>query len=121
MPNRSGHARTWFRPRGHCVIALSRGLLSVQRVSGLQKSAPATALRALDDNDLLEADRLGALLAAALDEVDGRGLPVHATLGDDLARYFIVTPPSNSARVQDLRAAASVRFQSLYGDTVSSW
>ncbi len=121
MRNRPGNARTLYRPRGHCVIALSRGLLSVQRVSGSRKSSPVDAHRVLGDADLLEADRLGALLAAALDEVDGRGLPVHATLGDDLVRYFIVTPPSNSARVQDLRAAASVRFQSLYGDTVSNW
>jgi hypothetical protein len=121
MRNRPGNVRSLFRSRGHCVIALSRGLLSVQRVSGSKKSAPVEAHRTLDKADLLEADKLGVLLGAALDEVDGRGLPVHATFGDDLARYFIVTPPSNSARVQDLRAAASVRFQSLYGDTVSSW
>jgi hypothetical protein len=121
MRNRSVSARTWFKPRGHCVIALSRDLLSVQRVSGSRKSAPVFSHRALDGVDLLEADRLGALLAAALDEVEGRGLPVQATLGDDLARYFIVTPPSNSARVLDLRAAASVRFHSLYGEAVSGW
>jgi hypothetical protein len=121
MRNRVANALRVFRPRGHCVIALSRDRLSVQRVSGSRKSAPVYAHRALDGADLFEADRLGALLAAALDEIEGKGLPVHATLGDDLARYFIVTPPPNSARVQDLRAAASVRFLSLYGDTISSW
>ncbi|HTJ95078.1 MAG TPA: hypothetical protein VL424_18445 [Pararobbsia sp.] len=90
-------------------------------MNGSRSAAPVELQRALESADLLEADRLGALLGAALDEVDAQGLPTHVTLADDLARYFIVTPPANSARVHDLRAAASVRFQSLYGDMASGW
>ena len=50
-----------------------------------------------------------------------RGAPIHVTLADDLVRYFIVTPPANVGRAQDLRAAASVRFQALYGSAAASW
>ncbi|MDC6127613.1 Lrp/AsnC family transcriptional regulator, partial [Burkholderia gladioli] len=40
---------------------------------------------------------------------------------DELARYFIVTPADNSRRLQDLRAAAEVRLQMLYGDDPVRW
>ncbi|WP_193567047.1 hypothetical protein [Paraburkholderia azotifigens] len=66
-------------------------------------------------------DMLAALIASALDQAGGIGLPVHVTLGDELVRYFMVTPPANAARMQDLRAAVAVRFQTLYGDTVAAW
>jgi hypothetical protein len=66
-------------------------------------------------------DELAAPIASALDAAGGARLPVHATFGDDLVRYFIVTPPSNAARMQDLRTAADVRFQMLYGESTSAW
>jgi len=41
---------------------------------------------------------------------------MRVTLSDDLARLFMVTPPQNSARLHDIKAAAAMRFQTLYGD-----
>ncbi|RKP46471.1 hypothetical protein [Trinickia fusca] len=59
---------------------------------------------------------ISAVLAAV-----GRGLPLHATLSDEIVRYFMVTPPANNLRMQDLRGAADMRFQTLYGESVVPW
>jgi hypothetical protein len=64
---------------------------------------------------------MGASLSAVLADVGCRGLPVHVLLADDLVRYFMVTPPSNAAGMTDLRSAAEVRFEGLYGDSVAPW
>jgi hypothetical protein len=114
-----------LRPRGHCRLVLSRDAVSVRRV-GASRTSAAVVERPLGvpDEDLPDAvapDARAAQIAAALDEAGGNGLPVYVTLGDDLVRYFIVTPPANGARMQDLRAAAAVRFQTLYGDAAAAW
>lgn len=112
---------TWRWRRGHCRLGLSRDAVSVLRMDASRKAAPVLADRPLPDLPGAAPDALAEPIAAALDGAGGKGLPVYATLGDDLVRYFIVTPPSNSARMQDLRAAAAVRFQMLYGEPASTW
>jgi hypothetical protein len=112
--------------RGHCRLALSRGALAVlcvdvPRLGKARKTAPRVAQRLLPDVTMTAPDQLAAQIAAAIDEAGGSGLPVYATFSDELVRYFIVTPPDNSARMQDLRAAAGVRFQMLYGEPASAW
>jgi hypothetical protein len=42
-------------------------------------------------------------------------------VADAWARYFMVTPPRNAARLDDCRAAAELRFQGLYGEAASGW
>ncbi|CAM2139363.1 conserved protein of unknown function [Pararobbsia alpina] len=121
MLKRLARAVSRFRPRGHCVITVSREGVSAHRVQSARRPGQVVAFRALGRPEDAEADALAALLVSAIDEVDGRGLLMHVTVSDDLARYFIVTPPANSARVQDLRAAASIRFQTLYGDSDARW
>jgi hypothetical protein len=107
--------------RGHCRLGLSREGVSVRRMGASRKSTPVLAERPLPDPGEAAPDVLAGQIEAALDAAGGSGLPVYVTLGDDLVRYFIVTPPGNSARMQDLRAAAAVRFQVLYGESVSAW
>ena len=109
------------RLRGHCRLDLSRDAVSVLRVGASRKSAPVAVERPLSGLDVAAPDALAAQIADALDAAGGSRLPVYATLGDDLVRYFIVTPPVNGARMQDLRAAASVRFQVLYGEPAAGW
>jgi hypothetical protein len=46
---------------------------------------------------------------------------MRVTLADDLVRYFCVKPPSNAASLHDLRAAAAMRFQVLYGESPAGW
>jgi hypothetical protein len=110
---------TWLR--GHCRLGLSREAVSVLRLGAARKSAPCVAERPLTDIAAATPDALAAQIAAALDEAGAGGVPLYATFGDDLVRYFIVTPPGNAARIQDLRAAAAVRFQMLYGEPASAW
>lgn len=112
-------ALPWLR--GHCRVALSRESVSVVRVGARRKAASVVAQRPLADWHTASSDALAAPIAAALEAAGGGGLPVHATIVDDLVRYFIVTPPGNSGRLQDLRAAAAVRFQVLYGEPASAW
>ncbi len=112
--------------RGHCRLGLSRGAVSVLRMDKgrlgtANKPAPRVAERLLSGLATAAPDELAAHIGAALEEAGGGGLPVYATFGDDLVRYFIVTPPANGARMQDLRAAAGARFQMLYGESASAW
>lgn len=109
--------KMWLR--GQCHLDVSRERVSVVRLNRSRKAAPVVVNQPLIAN--APADALAAHIAAALDAAGVHRMAVHATLGDDLARYFIVTPPANGASMQDLRAAASVRFQLLYGDPLSDW
>jgi hypothetical protein len=110
--------------RGRCRLGLSRQAVSALRTQGASKAAPIVAERSLPDflglNDGAP-EAWAKPIAEALAAVGAARLPVHVTLGDDLVRYFIVTPPANSASMRDLRAAAVVRFQMLYGEPVSAW
>lgn len=110
-----------LRPRGHCELSVSREGLSIRCAGASRKHASALLERPLTMFGGETPDALAAQIAIALDEAGASGLPVHATLGDDLARYFIVTPPANGASMQDLRAAVSVRFDMLYGESGASW
>ncbi|CAE6971227.1 hypothetical protein R69608_07517 [Paraburkholderia nemoris] len=110
-----------IRPRGHCWLGLSRETVAVRHEGASRRSTPMLAEAPLPDLRGAAPDTLAVPIAAALAAAGGNGLPVYATLADNLVRYFIVTPPDNSARMQDLRAAATVRFQLLYGETISAW
>lgn len=46
---------------------------------------------------------------------------LRAVVRDDCARYFVVEPPDNARRVNDLKLAARLRFEGLYGDTPADW
>ncbi|HEY4351169.1 MAG TPA: hypothetical protein VGN31_08070, partial [Paraburkholderia sp.] len=113
--------------RGVCRIGLSRDGVAVLRTNvavsrKTSASAPVLAERSLRGMASgATPDELAALIGGALDEAGCSGLPIHATFGDDLVRYFIVTPPPNGTRVQDLRTAAEVRFQMLYGESAAAW
>lgn len=58
---------------------------------------------------------------STLAETSPAGLSLSVILSDDLVRLFMVTPPQNAARLQDLIAAANLRFQSLYGEAPHDW
>jgi hypothetical protein len=110
-----------IRTRGHCLLGLSRETVSVRHVGTSRKSTPVLVEVPLLDLHGAMPDTLAVQIAAALSAAGSNGLPVYATLADNLVRYFIVTPPGNSARMQDLRAAVAVRFQVLYGEPVPAW
>jgi hypothetical protein len=113
--------------RGVCRIGLSRDGVAVLRTTATASRKAAASAPVLAERSLRATspdatpDELAAAIGSALDEAGCAGLPIHATFGDDLVRYFIVTPPPNGTRVQDLRTAAEVRFQMLYGESSAAW
>lgn len=66
-------------------------------------------------------DAIANALRALLGELGATGWPVSFVLADELTRMWRVTPPPGAARMADLEAAASLRFQSLYGEPPSAW
>lgn len=104
-----------------CRLDVGRTLVVARRESGAQKRSAATAHRSMADCLDLASDELRASISAVLGDIGCRGLPVRALLDDDVVRYFMVTPPSNAASMSDLRSAADVRFEGLYGEPVAPW
>ena len=72
-----------------------------------------------DSSDPLRA--AGSLLRETLQAHAVRGLLARIVLCDTLVRLFMVTPPRNAARLQDTRAAAEMRFGTLYDDAPAQW
>jgi hypothetical protein len=42
-------------------------------------------------------------------------------LPDECVRFFMVTPPHNMRNLQDCRAAAEMRFRTLYDESITDW
>jgi hypothetical protein len=67
------------------------------------------------------ADRIADQLRTLLTQTGCQHLPAHIIVADAWVRYFMVTPPHNTQRIADCRAAAEMRFQTLYGDAHDGW
>jgi hypothetical protein len=93
-------------PWGGKSTILANHALNVDHAPGAPLTETASRLVAQIDVDF----------RTAFAETPSAGLPVRVVLSDDLARLFMVTPPQNSARLHDIKAATSMRFQMLYGD-----
>ena len=66
-------------------------------------------------------DAIANALRALLGEQDVAGWPAGIVLADELTRMWRVTPPPGATRLDDMEAAAGLRFQSLYGEAPSAW
>ena len=99
----------------------ARGAVLRRAAHGWQQRFATVAELAWDADPSLDAaafvERCAPLFAG------GRcaGLPLSVRFGATQARLFMVTPPSNLARLGDLRAAAAQRLHALYGDGVDGW
>jgi hypothetical protein len=49
------------------------------------------------------------------------GALLSTLLGDECVRYFVVEPPGNARSTSDLRLAAGLRMEMLYGDAPADW
>ncbi len=111
--------------RASLRIGLSRNGIALLRTSGWRH--PVTALladMALEDDPAapeLTAAQVGGRLDALLSASPSADLPVRVILADAWVRLFMVTPPHNTVRLSDCRAAAEMRFQALYGDPTAVW
>ncbi|USX25491.1 hypothetical protein NHH73_23360 [Oxalobacteraceae bacterium OTU3CINTB1] len=66
-------------------------------------------------------DAIANALRALLGEQDVGGWPASIVLAEELTRMWRVTPPPGATRLDDMEAAAGLRFQSLYGEAPSAW
>lgn len=66
-------------------------------------------------------DLMGARLRQVLFDAECKKLPVTVVFSDVFFRMWMVTPPQNVSSFSDCQAAASSRFLSLYGETMSDW
>lgn len=73
------------------------------------------------DPEHFSVDSLSVKLDKALSQIDFPGVRAKIVLADDMVRYFMVTPPSNTARLEDCKAAAQMRFQTLHGESAANW
>ena len=60
-------------------------------------------------------------LSEALTEISCRRAITEVVLADQWVRYFSVTPPQNLTRLDDCRLAATMRFQTLFGEPAERW
>jgi len=103
-------------------IGLTRDAMAIMvRGAGPRAQTTVLAELALADDIAHQPPNLSKLCSDALDNANYRQLPLHVILDDSLARLFLVTPPQNVSRMQDLQAAAAMRFHSLFGDAPSDW
>lgn len=103
-------------------IGVSRTGITLLKTSGWvrRRTALLSDHVELKDNRL-STERLAAQLDTALTESGCGNLTATVILTDDWARLFMVTPPKNANRLHDCRAAAEMRFQTLYGEPLTAW
>ena len=99
---------------GHAV-----SLLRVSRWRG--EKVTVLAEHAFAPSAAHPVDAIANALRALLGEQDVGGWPVGIVLADELTRMWRVTPPPGATRLDDMEAAAVLRFQSLYGEAPSAW
>jgi hypothetical protein len=98
-------------------LGLTRTSLSLIHMPNGWQRKPVPLLEATLDDPV----GLAEPLAPALAEGRFTGLPLSVTLGDDCVRLFMVEPPKNAISLQDIQAAAAMRFHRLYGDDPGGW
>jgi hypothetical protein len=100
-------------------IGISKRALTIVRCGAFGRNASVLHEARYAEDTPMEV--FGKHCRTALSEQGCAGLPLSITLGDELVRLFMVTPPQNAARMQDLIGAASMRFHSLFGETPRDW
>jgi hypothetical protein len=103
-------------------IGLSKNGITLLRLSGWrQRKQQMLADELLSTEDSLTPQRIAAQIGKLIKESGCEGLPVEVIVSEAWVRNFIVTPPKNCSRLEDCRAAANMRFQTLYGEGLGNW
>jgi len=107
---------------GHLRIGLSKtGMAALHVGGGWRPRATVLAERTFAYGDADLSQSMAQQCGSILNEIACGGMPVDITLSDDWARLLMVAPPQNVARLEDCKAAAAMRFQTLYGGGLSDW
>jgi hypothetical protein len=103
-------------------IGLSRTGASVVRTSGwLQTHNEVVAEWTGSQDECTSPESVINKLGVLLKEVDCQGMPARIIVSDVWVRRWMVVPPHNATSIADCQAAASARFQTLFGDAISGW
>jgi hypothetical protein len=109
------------------VAAHAVSLLRVNRWRGLGRdrgsdsAVTVLAEQAIGPSAAHPFDAIGNALRTLLGEQQVDGWPVAIVLADELTRVWRVAPPPGATRMDDMEAAAGLRFQALYGEPPSAW
>ncbi len=100
-------------------VGLSSTSVTVLRTSGwLRRHREVVADYPIDASSTTQ---LRADLERSLSAARCTGLPTVVVLADGWTRLFLVAPPLHTTCLEDCKAAATRRFQLLYGDTPAQW
>jgi Tfp pilus assembly protein PilN len=108
------------RPGQHLRIGVASDGVAVARTGTWgSRRAQLIAERRIAPTGLL--DEILAALRELLAAAPPGGANVSIVLADELVRMWPVAPPPACARMSDLRAAAAMRFQALFGSPPAGW
>lgn len=103
-------------------IGLSKtGIALLRTRGGWSTEATILADQPLTVSAAMEPERLALQCATILADSQCAGLPLTIILCEEWVRLFMVTPPQNTGKFQDIQAAAAMRFQALYGESINDW
>jgi hypothetical protein len=101
-------------------LGVAADSLALVRTSRWLSAPPAVlAEQRLDPADGEQSLALG--LRRLLADTPAAGAALTVVLADELVRMWQVAPPQAASRMADLRAAAALRFQSLFGAPAAGW
>lgn len=100
-------------------IGLSKTSVSLLRSTGILRRRNDVVGQQLFSS--LSVSEIETELRILLNNTQFRNIPTTVILSDDWVRLFVVTPPGNATRLQDCSAAADMRFQTLYGESMDDW
>ena len=103
-------------------IGLSKTGATVVRTSGwLQTHSEVLAEWAGSQEECASPESVINRLGVLLKDVDCSRMPARIVLSDSWVRRWMVVPPQNATSLADCHAAASARFQALFGDAMFGW
>lgn len=98
------------------VTLLRTGRWQGTRMVAIDRVVPAGVGDGANATELMQ-----HALSEALAEISCRRAVAEVVLAEQWVRYFSVTPPHNLTRLDDCRLAATMRFQTLFGEPVERW
>lgn len=103
-------------------VGLAPNGIALLKTSGLLRpQTTVIAECALSIAQSISPEAVATQLRNLLTNAKCANLPVSIVVADQWARMFMVNPPQNSGSLQDCEAAAAMRFQQLYGESLDRW
>jgi hypothetical protein len=103
-------------------VGISPGSVVVSATQGVwRRKSQIVAGRTVAPDKLGVFQHLCDMLSSMVTEHGLQGSTASIVMSDALVRQWLVDPPSNVGSLDDLRAAAASRFQSLFGESPVQW